>query len=96
MLYNFTVLGLRPNTLGAVLPKLAEAVSSNTKSGKLVGCFTCDIGVLNRIAVLTEYSDAQALAEDRARAMNGDPYGFAQYLASFEQNSYLPDRKSVV
>jgi NIPSNAP len=90
MLYNFTVLGLRPNTLGAVLPKLAEAVSSNTKSGELVGCFTCDIGALNRIAVLTEYSDVQALLEDRARSMNGDPYGFAQYLASFEQNTYLP------
>ncbi len=91
MIYDFTVLGLRPNTLGAVMPKLADAVAANTKHGKLVGCFTCDFGALNRIAVLTEYPDLRALAEDRTHAMNsGGQYGLAPQLASMERTSYAP------
>lgn len=91
MIYDFTVLGLRPNTLGTVMPKLTEAIAANSKHGKLIGCFTCDFGVLNRIAVLTEYPDAHALAEDRAASMeSGDRYGFAPQLASFERTAYAP------
>lgn len=91
MIYDFTVLGLRPNTLGAVMPKLADAITANSKRGQLVGCFTCDFGVLNRIAVLTEYPEARALAEDRASSMeSGDRFGFAPQLASFERTAYSP------
>src|SRR5580700_8027182 len=91
MIYDFTVLGLRPNTLGAVMPKLADAIAANSKRGKLVGCFTCDFGVLNRIAVLTEYPDVGVLAEDRAATMaNGERFGFAPQLASFERTAYAP------
>jgi hypothetical protein len=91
MFYNFTVLGLRPNMLGAVMPKLADAISGNVKRGKLIGCFTCDFGVLNRIAILTEYADIAALSDDRAHIMGAaDPYGFAPQLASFDQTAYAP------
>ena len=91
MIYDFTVLGLKPNTLGAVMPKLADAIAANSKRGKLIGCFSCDFGVLNRIAILSEYPDAQALAEDRAGTMeSGDRFGFAAQLASFERTAYAP------
>lgn len=91
MIYDFTVLGLRPNTLGAVMPKLADAIAANCRRGKLVGCFTCDFGVLNRIAVLSEYQDVRELAEDRAGGMeSGDRFGFARELASFERTAYAP------
>jgi hypothetical protein len=91
MIYDFTVLGLRPNTLGAVMPKLVDAIAANSKRGKLVGCFSCDFGVLNRIAILTEYPDINALAEDRAVTMaSGDRFGFAPQLASFERTAYAP------
>jgi hypothetical protein len=91
MIYDFTVLGLRPNTLGGVMPKLADALAANCKWGKLVGCFTCDFGVLNRIAVLSEYPDVRALAEDRAGSMErGDRFGFAPELAGFERTAYAP------
>ncbi|HEY2533408.1 MAG TPA: NIPSNAP family protein [Xanthobacteraceae bacterium] len=91
MIYDFILLGLRPNTLGAVMPKLADAIAANSKRGKLVGCFTADFGVLNRIAVLSEYSDARALAEDRASSMeSGDRFGFALQLATFERTAYAP------
>lgn len=89
MIYDFTVLGLRPNTLGAVMPHLADAIAANSRRGKLTGCFTCDFGVLNRIAVLTEYPDTRALAEDRAGSMERDDrLGFAPQLASLERTAY--------
>jgi hypothetical protein len=91
MIYDFTVLGLKPNTLGAVMPKLADAIAANSKRGKLIGCFSCDFGVLNRIAILSEYPDAQALTEDRAGTMeSGDRFGFAAQLAIFERTAYAP------
>src|ERR1700728_2719501 len=91
MIYDLTVLGLRPNTLGAVMPKLADAIAANSRRAKLVGCFTCDFGVLNRIAVLTEYPDVSVLAEDRAATMaNGDRFGLPPHLASFERTAYAP------
>jgi hypothetical protein len=91
MIYDFTVLGLKPNTLGAVMPKLADAIAANLKRGELIGCFSCDFGVLNRIAILSEYPDARALAEDRAGTMeSSDRFVFAQQLASFERTVYAP------
>lgn len=91
MIYDFSVLSLRPNTLGAVMPNLADAISANSRRGKLVGCFTCDFGMLNRIAALIEYPDARALSEDLANSMqSGDRFGFAPQLASFERTAYAP------
>jgi hypothetical protein len=91
MIYNYTVIGLRPNTLGMVMPKLEAAISQSMSHGKLVGCFTCDFGVLNRIAILSAYSDVNALAQDRAEMITkGNPLGFAEYLASFDQSAYRP------
>jgi NIPSNAP len=91
MLYNFTVLSLLPNTLGAVMPKLADAIAANVKQGKLIGCFSCDFGVLNRIAILTEYGDSEALMAERKTIMDaGDKFGFAPQLANFEQTAYKP------
>lgn len=89
MIYNFCVLALRPNTLGAVMPKLSEAISGQAKLGKLAGCWTCDFGALNRIAVLLEYADANAAATERAHIAR-DQFGFAAQLGGLEQVTYEP------
>jgi hypothetical protein len=89
MIYELTVLGLRPNTLGAVLPKLPDVVPAAIVNGKLLGCFTCEFGVLNRIAILSAYSDMKALHDDRAKiASSGNPYGVNEYLGAFERGSF--------
>ncbi len=91
MLYNFTVLALRPNTLGAVMPKLSDAVTTRLKRGKLVGCWTCDFGALNRIAILAEYPDLSALMAEREKiTSDGDQFGFAAQLGGFEQSAFAP------
>src|SRR5882757_1617098 len=91
MIYDLTILGLRPNTLGAVLPKLPDAVPNSVKTGKLLGCFTCEFGVLNRIAILSAYADSESLAEDRAAiAASGNPYGINECLGVYDRCAYVP------
>jgi hypothetical protein len=91
MLYSLTTLGLRPNTLGAVMPRLQQAVTQSLKHGRLLGCFSCEFGVLNRVAVLADYPDAKAVAEDHAALLNqNNPFGLAEWLGSFEQGVYAP------
>lgn len=89
MIYDFTVLGLRPNTLGAVLPKLAEAIPASVKAGKLLGCFTCEFGVVNRIGILSTYADEKALSEDRAMILaSSNPYSLNEYLGAYDRCAY--------
>jgi hypothetical protein len=91
MLYCLTTLGLRPNTLGAVMPRLQDAVTGSIKNGRLLGCFSCEFGVLNRIVVLAGYPDAKAIGDDHATLIDrNNPFGLAEWLGSFEQGVYTP------
>jgi hypothetical protein len=91
MLYDFTVIGLRPNMLGMVLPRLQAAVEGAVVAGTLLGCFSCEFGLLNRFAILTAYRDDQALAADRAAMVaSGDPYGLGEYIGSIDRAAYRP------
>ncbi|MBB5754976.1 NIPSNAP family protein [Prosthecomicrobium pneumaticum] len=91
MLYDLTILSLLPNTLGAVLPVLPQTYATFTQSGTVLGCFSCEFGVLNRFAFLTRYDDAAALATERARLMETeDPYGIGQYLGGVTSTAFKP------
>jgi hypothetical protein len=91
LLYELTFLTIRPNQLGPVLAALPEAVPAAAPNGELIGCLSCDLGSLNRIAIVTAYEDPQALLSDRAAALsNPDPYGVSTYLsASFKPLSFM-------
>ena len=91
LLYDLTFLTIRPNQLGPVLAKLPETVPAASPHGTLTGAFSCDLGGLNRIAILTSYADEKALLEDRAAALsNADPYGVSSYLGAIEKTSFKP------
>lgn len=91
MIYDLTTLALLPNTLGAVLPILPETYKTYAETGKPLGCFSCDFGVLNRFTLLTAYDDAEALFADRARILkSADPYGIGKYLGSVTSAAYEP------
>jgi hypothetical protein len=68
MIYDLAILRLRPNTLGPVLSRLPETVPAAVKSGTLIGCFMCEFGVLNRIAILSAYDGTQACMRTGARS----------------------------
>lgn len=91
MIYDLSILGLRPNTLGPVMSRLPETVPAAIKNGKLLGCFSCEFGVLNRIAVLAAYPDAKSMHEDRRAIIeSGNPFGVNEYLGGFDRNAYQP------
>ena len=91
MIYNLLTLGFRPGKLPLVLPKLQATIGEALPHGTLLGCFTCEFGVLNRVNILTGYEDAGALAQDRGHvSAAGSPFGFGEHLASFEQAAYAP------
>lgn len=91
MIYDFTVLSLLPNTLGAVLPLLPATYANFSSTGRVLGAFGCEFGVLNRFAFLTAYEDTTALATERARLMEAaDPYGIGKYLGGVNSTAYKP------
>lgn len=91
MFYDLTILSLLPNTLGAVLPILPKTYASFSSTGKTIGCFGCEFGVLNRFAFLTAYDSVEAIAEERARLMQAeDPYGIAPHLGGVQSTAFKP------
>lgn len=91
MLYDLTTLSLLPNTLGAVLPLLPKTYENFSKTGTAIGCFSCEFGVLNRFAFLTQYDDADKLAAERARLMQTEnPYGIGAYLGGVTSTAFKP------
>ncbi len=91
MLYDLTILSLLPNTLGAVLPILPETYAKFTSTGTVLGCFSCEFGVLNRFAFLTQYDSVEKLVAERGRLMETDnPYGIAPYIGGVNSTAYKP------
>jgi hypothetical protein len=91
LLYNLSYLTIRPNQLGPVLSALPQTVPASAPQGTLLGCFSCDIGGLNRIAVLTAYEDHEALLADRAAVLgSADPFGVSSYLSGIETAAFKP------
>jgi hypothetical protein len=53
--------------------------------------FSCEFGVLNRFAFLTQYDDADKLAAERARLMQTEnPYGIGAYLGGVTSTAFKP------
>jgi hypothetical protein len=91
MLYDLTILSLLPNTLGAVLPILPKTYEAFSSTGKTLGAFSCEFGILNRFAFITAYESVEALTAERARLMQAeDPYGIAPYLGGVTSTAFKP------
>jgi hypothetical protein len=91
MIYDVTTLSLLPNTLGQIMPRLAEVYASFSGTGRTLGCFACEFGVLNRFAFLTAYDDEDALAAEKARLLRAeDPWGLRAILGGVDSVAYRP------
>lgn len=91
MLYDLTILSLLPNTLGAVMPLLPQTYKNFSSTGTPLGAFSCEFGVLNRFAFLTQYDSVEALTAERARLMQTEnAYGIGQYLGGVISTAFKP------
>ncbi len=89
MPYDVTILTLRPGTQPRALAGLKGAVAE--APGKLLACWTSDIGALNQIFLLREYaSDAERAKQREAQAHSGNPLGIAEFITAIASDIYVP------
>lgn len=91
MRYAVTTITPEIGGLPKVLDGVRTAVTGDGFAGRLLGCFTAEIGGLNQILVLQAYDDDRALAEDRARqVLGGNPFGAAEHFKEVRTSTYIP------
>ena len=86
MVYDVTILTVRP----ATVPKaLANMESALTSAGELLACWYTDIGSLNQIMVIREFESSAKAAEAReAAVMSADPLGAGEFTMSATSDTY--------
>lgn len=91
MRYAVTRITPEVGGLPKVLAGIEASFTGKSLSGRLLGCFTAEIGVLNQILILQSYDEDAALAEDRSRALvDGSLFGAAEHFREFETTTYMP------
>jgi hypothetical protein len=89
MAYDVTLVSVRPGTMPQALPKLQESLASS--AGKLLACWTTDVGALNQVMIIREYASSEAAAADReAMVMNANPLGVGEFAISATTDTYVP------
>jgi hypothetical protein len=91
MLYEFATLSFHPLNAGKATAGAEAYVTGTEARGRLLGCWTTDIGPLGRMFVLRGFADAAELAAERKRALfSANPFGAAEVLTGLEMDSYAP------
>jgi hypothetical protein len=91
MLYEFATLAFHPQNARKATAGAEAYVTATEAKGRLLGCWTTDIGTLGRLFVLRGFSDAAELAAERKRALfSANPFGAAEVLTGLEMDSYAP------
>ena len=87
MLYDVTILTVRPGTAAKAVARLQETAPSAT--GKLLACWQTDIGLLNQIMLIREYESAQQAADQRQSAIfSADPHGIGEFTVAASSDTY--------
>src|SRR4051812_37632570 len=87
--YEIATLSTSIGAAGKAGPAI-EAYAKEGK-GKLLGVLATEIGPLNQILVLRGFeTDADLQAERNRAATSANPFGSAEWLTGFTQDSYAP------
>lgn len=72
-------------------PALQEWLAAPDAKGALLGAWAPDIGTLNDIILLRQYTDAAELIAERTRArLSENPFGCMEHLRGWTADSYIP------
>jgi hypothetical protein len=80
MLYDVTIHTVRPGTGPQAMAALQGGLA--TGGGKLLACWSSEIGALNRILVIRETDAAADAARRDALAGNSNPFGISEFAVS--------------
>jgi hypothetical protein len=88
MLYGVCALSVPPGRVNAALDVLARTATAG-EPGVLRACWYSEIGRLNRILMIHEHRDGDALAAARAAQLRGgNPFGIADVATSIDLDTY--------
>jgi NIPSNAP len=91
MIYDVTIVAVRPGTHPAALARLNETLAETQSAGEFLACWYSEIGALNRILLLRRYEDeAACLADRRAILQKGNPFGLGEFSAGMTMDTYVP------
>lgn len=91
MRYEITTLSIRLGTLGAVLQGIEAWHQAPEAKGRLLGCWTTEIGPLNDVILLRSFADQAALEAERQRAeASTSPFGAGDALRGLSAEAYAP------
>lgn len=89
MYYELATLTLPFGTAPQAAAGVKAFAEAPGAQGELLGCWTTEIGPLNRMIVLRGFTDAAQLAAEDARVLqSASPYGCAETGATFERHGY--------
>jgi len=90
MLYDITILSIRPGGTLKSLPLLNDWLAANKGRGELFACWYTEIGALNRVLMIRGYADDASLGADRAAlATREDRFGVGDLLTGVETDAYV-------
>jgi hypothetical protein len=91
MLYEFAKLTLQIGATPKAVAGIKAYVSDAGAKGTLLGCWSAEIGELNKVAVLRGFADAEELRAERKRTLeSSNPFGCVDVLTHLETESYAP------
>ena len=89
--YEVATLTVLVGTIAKALPLIKDYVTHASAGGRLLGCWTAEIGALNRIRVLRGFADEPDLMRERERALQGgNAFGIADFVTAMTLDAYAP------
>jgi hypothetical protein len=89
MHYDVTTLTVRPGTTPKALPRIEQWLRETRSAGRLLACWFTELGALNLIMLIREYTSEGAIAADRdAIVRSSNPYGVADLTTAASYDTY--------
>lgn len=89
MRYEIATLSYRLGTLPKLLSGIEAHMKSASRKGEVLGCWTTDIGTLNRCLILSAFADDAAMQAERQRLQaETDPFGCGDAITRMMFESY--------